>query len=669
MSRKRNIFNAFLALVLTFSLLAASSSSALAKKDDPPKADPRLVQMATDNPDATFMVIVQRDAKNKDLKKMELEDGVTKGGGKVTKQMDLIVSFSAEMTGKEILKLAKDPKVQWISADAPMVSTGGPGIDSVSDKFTSVSYNGNDGTQTWSTDWTEGNQYGDSAVSTEDVGVFMVGQHSQCAGGTAFCLMADPTYAGGYVYREVNLKNAAFAQLSFYRNNPLSGYYYTGKVKLEVSSDGGATWATLRTYSRTENTGSAVDTFDISDYAGEHTRIRFYTQSIQKYSRYLYFDDIQIEYAIASAFVPAVHADQLSLNGQGVTVAVVDSGASEKHPDFMTGNTSRVITSVSFGNKNDIKDLYGHGTHVAGILGGSGAASGGLYRGVAPGVNLINLKVADKDGMTYESSVIDSLQWVYDNKDAYNIRVVNLSMNSSVAQSYHTSPLDAAVEILWFNGIVVVVSAGNNGTGEGPVTIYPPANDPFVITVGATEDKGTPDLGDDNLAVFSAYGMTDDGFAKPDLVAPGRNLVAPLSDKASTVYNAHPLHRVGEYYFRMSGTSMSAPVVTGAVALLLQDEPNLNPDQVKYRLMATASQSWKYSLDQSGAGYLDAYAAVNGTTTGYSNQGILPSLMLSTGTNAIDFNSVGWNTVGWNTVGWNTVGWNTVGWNTTTWDD
>ncbi len=148
-------------------------------------------------------------------------------------------------------------------------------------------------------------------------------------------------------------------------------------------------------------------------------------------------------------------------------------------------------------------------------------------------------------------------------------------LNSTVAQTYHTSPLSAAVEILWFNGIVVVVSAGNNGTGEGPVTLYPPANDPFVITVGATEDKGTSSLGDDNLAVFSAYGTTEDGFSKPDLVAPGRNLIAPLADKATTVYTEHPLHRVGDYYFRMSGTSMSAPVVSGAVALLLQDEPRL----------------------------------------------------------------------------------------------
>ena len=680
MSRKRNIFNALLTLILAFSLLAATTGSALAGKDDLPKADPRLLQMAEENPDAIFMVIVQKEAKNKDLKDMELEDEVLKEGGQVKKQLDLIVSFSAEMTGKEITKLAKHPKVRWISADGPMISTGGPGMDSVLDSFPSITYAGNSGTMSWSTAWIEGDSNGDANVSTEDVGIFKIVQSGYCADG--YCLHVDPRIVGGYVYREANLKNAAFAQLSLYRNNTLgSSRYDYADVNLEVSGDGGATWTTLRIYTKSDYTGSAVDTFDISAYAGEHTRIRFYIQDDQSTDRPLYFDDIQIEYAIASAFVSAVQADQLSLDGQGVTVAVVDSGVAY-HNDFKVSgsvNQYRIIGNEYFTDSGGSEDLYGHGTHVAGIIGGTGSLSNGKYQGVAPGVNLVNLKVADKDGMTYESSVINSLQWVYNNKDAYNIRVVNLSMNSTVAQSYHTSPLDAAVEILWFNSIVVVVSAGNNGTGDGPVTIYPPANDPFVITVGATEDKGTTDLGDDDLAVFSAYGITEDGFAKPDLVAPGRNLIAPLADKATTVYTEHPLHRVGDYYFRMSGTSMSAPVVSGAVALLLQDEPGLYPDQVKYRLMATASQNWSYSADQAGAGYLDAYASVTGSTDGYANQGIMPSQMLATGEEGVDFtsvgwnsvgwNSVGWNSVGWNSVGWNSVGWNSVGWNSLTWDD
>ena len=148
MRKMRRLFNGLFALILTFSLLAAASGSALAKKDDPPKADPRLLQMAEENPDAIFMVIVQRDAKNKDLKNMELEGEVTKGGGKVTKQLDLIVSFSAEMTGKELTKLAKHPKVRWISADAPMVSTAAPGMETYRDEFESESYNNSDGTKT-----------------------------------------------------------------------------------------------------------------------------------------------------------------------------------------------------------------------------------------------------------------------------------------------------------------------------------------------------------------------------------------------------------------------------------------------------------------------------------------------------------------------------------------
>ncbi|MEZ4729926.1 MAG: S8 family serine peptidase [Caldilineaceae bacterium] len=249
-------------------------------------------------------------------------------------------------------------------------------------------------------------------------------------------------------------------------------------------------------------------------------------------------------------------------------------------------------------------------------------------------------------------------------KSTYNIRVVNLSFNSTVAESYLTSPLNAAVEILWFNGIVVVVSAGNNGTA----TLYPPANDPFVITVGAADDKGTASIVDDTVAPFSAYGTTLDGFAKPDLVAPGRHIVSLLAAN-STFQAERPGNIVDTKHFRMSGTSTSAPIVAGAVALLLQDEPNLTPDQVKYRLMATANKNWAgYNATKAGAGYLDAYAAVYGTTTQSANTGIYASRLLWTGPTPVTWGSVSWNSVSWNSVSWNSVSWNSVSWNSVSWN-
>ena len=183
------------------------------------------------------------------------------------------------------------------------------------------------------------------------------------------------------------------------------------------------------------------------------------------------------------------------LQGYGVSVAVVDSGVGS-----LKDLGKRKIRDVNFNLAyHDGSDRYGHGTIVAGVVGGDGADSAGQYMGIAPKANLINVRVSDDQGMSTESDVIEALQWVYDHKDMYNIRVVNLSLNSSIAQSYHTSPLDAAVEILWFNRIVVVVSAGNTGMGA----LYPPANDPFVITVGAVDDKGTSTLSDDVMASLS----------------------------------------------------------------------------------------------------------------------------------------------------------------------
>jgi serine protease AprX len=378
------------------------------------------------------------------------------------------------------------------------------------------------------------------------------------------------------------------------------------------------------------------------------------------------------------------------VKGKGVGVAILDSGINKNHPDF----TARVAAEVKFNSTTaGATDNYGHGTHVAGIIGSNGSASGGAYAGIAPRVKLVNVKVTDDNGMAYSSDVVAGMQWILNNRTAYNIKVVNISMNSAVSQSYHVDPLCAAAEILWFNKIVVVVSAGNNGTSS----LHPPANDPFVITVGAVDDKATTknswgeySLSDDVVASFSAYGVDETGTKKPDLVAPGTRIISSMTTGSAKLSASHPHFKLNTNtnYFIMSGTSVAAPVVTGAVALLLQNEPNLTPDQVKYRLKNTAVQNvsrdwwdyrptWSgYNSTKAGAGYLDIQAAVYQRyyVNGSANTGKQVSQMLTGGSQpvnwgSVNWNSVNWNSVNWNSVNWNSVNWNSVNWNSTYWDD
>ena len=375
---------------------------------------------------------------------------------------------------------------------------------------------------------------------------------------------------------------------------------------------------------------------------------------------------------LANAYISAIGANKLWNvapydQGQGIGVAIIDSGINPNGDLYTNMGVNRQVADVRFNSDYNLNpsDGYGHGTHVAGIVAGDGSESSSKYIGVAPMANIINVKVSNDDGSARMKDVVLGLQWVLENKDTYNIRVINLSLNSTDAESYNNSPLDAAVEILWFNGVVVVVSAGNKGNGA----IYPPANDPFVITVGAVDDKGTAAITDDVVASFSAYGNSEDGAVKPDLVAPGTNIIARLVNQNMGLAKSHPGNKVGTQYFRMSGTSMAAPMVSGAVALLLRDEPGLNPDQVKYRLMATANKSWNgYKGSKAGAGYLDIYAAVNGTTSNSSNTGIIPSHLLTTGPEPVSWGSVGWESVGWESVGWESVGWESVGWESVGWE-
>ena len=308
------------------------------------------------------------------------------------------------------------------------------------------------------------------------------------------------------------------------------------------------------------------------------------------------------------------------------------------------------MTTVADGN-----DQYGHGTLIAGLIGGDGRSSFGQVMGVAPRTNLVSVRVLNADGEATVSDVIRGMEWIYKNRTRYNIRVLNMSLNSTVPESYHTSPLSAAAEILWMNGIVVVVSAGNTGSAT---QVLPPANDPFVITVGATDDLGTASTIDDRIASFSARGTTEAGTVKPEIFAPGVNLTSLLCSGCYFAKN-YPNNistgrfKGGENYFRASGTSLSSAVVAGAAALVIQQNPRLTPDQVKYRLMTTGTSQFGSTKPVT----LNVYAAVNGTSTQSANTGLPVSKMLFTGAEALTSDSARWGSARWGSARWGSARW------------
>jgi serine protease AprX len=265
---------------------------------------------------------------------------------------------------------------------------------------------------------------------------------------------------------------------------------------------------------------------------------------------------------------------------------VIDTGIAGDLPDFQTPrNGSRVIASaVTNPCARDANDQYGHGTHVAGLIAGNGLVYNnglhGKYMGVAPRANLVSVKVSDDDGNTTVLDVIYGIQFAVDNKSAYGIRVMNLSLSSTTAESYRTDPLDAAVESAWFSGIAVVTAAGNEGGLNDGVT-FAPANDPWVITAGALDDKGTFTRLDDVLASWSSRGLTQDGVAKPEVLAPGARLVSTLAPNSDFANLCSSCIVDNGRYFRAGGTSMSAAVVSGAAALLIEAHPDWTPAQVK----------------------------------------------------------------------------------------
>ena len=359
------------------------------------------------------------------------------------------------------------------------------------------------------------------------------------------------------------------------------------------------------------------------------------------------------EFTCASSGAGAAYT-QYGMTGQGVGVAVLDSGIRYCSDLQIPGTkTSRIGAAVSFvANDSNTDDKCGHGTHVAGIIAGNGFASTGpnythTYYGVARQASLVNVRVLDANGQGTVSSIVQGLSWVVANKTRYNVRVLNLSLGHPVGDSYKNDPLCQAVEAAWKAGIVVVCAAGNNGRASATNTagaanegwgaaygsIQSPANDPCVITVGATKSVDAV-RAHDQIATYSSRGPSRlDLVLKPDLIAPG-NRVISLYSYGTTLFNYNNANAnslpaqtyqktswngYSTDYFRLSGTSMAAPVVAGAAALMLQASPSLTPDTVKARLMLSADKWADPTGSQDpltyGAGYLDIPAALASTAT------------------------------------------------------
>ncbi len=287
--------------------------------------------------------------------------------------------------------------------------------------------------------------------------------------------------------------------------------------------------------------------------------------------------------------------------GAGVTVAVVDTGVADV-PD-LAGRLTHVDVSGA-----GIGDGYGHGTFVAGLVAGSGASSGGAYAGVAPGADILDVRVAGDDGSSSLVTVLRGLQAVAMHPE---VDIVNLSLSSGSPLPYQIDPLTVALEALWRKGITVVVPAGNDGA-EGRGSITSPGVDPVLLTVGGLDENGTALRRDDRLAEWSSQGPAPQKVAKPELVAPGSHLIS-TGAPGSAVWNANTQSRVGAAYLKGSGTSFSAAVVSGAAAILLQQRPDLSPGQVKALSTSTAYDVAGDKLGV-GAGGLDLAAALAAAT-------------------------------------------------------
>jgi serine protease AprX len=361
------------------------------------------------------------------------------------------------------------------------------------------------------------------------------------------------------------------------------------------------------------------------------------------------------------------------------TIAVVDSGIQANRADFGNGaDVLAQVTMVNTGTQNSAGDGYGHGTFVAGLA--DGGADG--VAGTSPTAPLVSIDVLDDQGIGLTSDVIAACDWIVQNKAKYNIKVANFSLQSSAAASVFWDPLDRAVEKLWFDNVTVVTASGNYGVAGRPSgVLYAPANDPFVITVGADDIGNTVGSGNDTAAPFTAWGYTYDGFAKPEISAPGRYLIGPVPD-GSTLATTRPDDVVSPGYMELSGTSFASPIVAGAAAYLLALNPKWKPDEVKGALMLGAKAEPNAIPLSVGVGLVDLATAgqVNKPRNanlaldkfvhpdkGFDTAAWQKEALKNPNWDGPTWNAAAWGSAAWGSAAWGSAAWGSAAWGSAAW--
>ncbi|MCW2739929.1 MAG: hypothetical protein JWR45_351 [Blastococcus sp.] len=411
-------------------------------------------------------------------------------------------------------------------------------------------------------------------------------------------------------------------------------------------------------------------------------------------------------YTIANKVTGASAMWDAGYTGKGVDIAIIDSGVVPVD-GFTTPGKVVHGPDLTLENNTPARNLdtYGHGTAMSSIIAGRDSAATAVsgnstdFVGMAPDARLVSVKIADAKGQTDVSQAIAAIDWVVQNrnKNGLNIRVLNMSFGTDGVQDYLLDPLAYAAEQAWHKGVVVVVAVGNEGFGTSKVNN--PAYDPYLIAVGSDNANGTATTADDAVSTFSNDG---DGTRNPDLVAPGEKVVS-LRAPGSYLDTTYPAARIGERLFRGSGTSQAAAVVSGAAALLIQQRPELNPDQVKAILTASAAPIPNATARQQGAGLVDLAKAKDTAIPANAKQ----TFAVSVGTGSLELargsvhvkvagkeirgeidirgkafnakafaagvkNGTNWNNsalsgVSWSGVSWSGVSWSGVSWSGVSW--